>query len=224
MSESNTPDPTTARWRRLPEQRPRQILDAALAVFGEQGFEQARLEDVAERASVSKGTIYNYFPSKEALFEEMVQQTLSDLLEATATLPASGPAESVLRVFVAGVWHHMRSGAFESIYRLVMAEANRFPHLSRLYTNEVRTQVLGVAASIVERGMSTGEFRRMDGESAARMLVALLVKHGVWCGSRERWPDLAQRTDDEVLEEILEFYVSALRPSAGASVTKQRRR
>jgi len=71
MSTSHAPshDP---RWRRLPEERPQQILDAALSVFAEHGIDAAKLEDIAARAGVSKGTIYLYFPSKEELFREVL--------------------------------------------------------------------------------------------------------------------------------------------------------
>ena len=216
-------NPENARWRRLPEQRPRQLLEAALAVFGEQGFEPTRLEDVAERASVSKGTIYNYFPSKEALFEEMVQHTLADLLDVAETVRMDSTPTKALHAFVGGVWHYMRSPTFEAIYRLVMAETNRFPHLGRLYTTEVRGRVMNVASTILRAGMDTGEFREMDVQSASRMLLALLVKHGVWCGRRERWPDLAERSDDEVLQEIMEFYLHAMRPEDARVHSKQRR-
>ena len=69
------------RWRRLPEERPEQILDAALAEFGERGLAGARLEDIAKRAGLSKGTIYLYFPNKEALFREMVRDIVVSQLE-----------------------------------------------------------------------------------------------------------------------------------------------
>ena len=68
------PGQTEPRWRRLPEERPKQILAAALEVFGERGLASARLEDIAKRAGLSKGTIYLYFPNKEELFREMVRQ------------------------------------------------------------------------------------------------------------------------------------------------------
>ncbi|HMF99610.1 MAG TPA: helix-turn-helix domain-containing protein, partial [Gemmatimonadaceae bacterium] len=63
------------KWRRCPEDRPEQIIKAALEVFGECGLANARLQDIAERAGVSKGTIYIYFPNKEELFREMIRQT-----------------------------------------------------------------------------------------------------------------------------------------------------
>src|SRR5580765_6630918 len=76
--------PTTAepRWRRLPEERPGQILAAALEVFGERGLAAARLDDIARRAGVSKGTIYLYFPNKEELFREMIRHIVVGQLEA----------------------------------------------------------------------------------------------------------------------------------------------
>ena len=69
---------TEPRWRRLPGERPNQILQAALEVFDEQGLAGARLEDIAKRAGVSKGTIYLYFANKEELFREMIRGTLSE--------------------------------------------------------------------------------------------------------------------------------------------------
>src|SRR5579871_2306791 len=73
--------PTTAtrrhtKRRRLPGERPQQILDAAFAVFGEHGLAGARLEDIARHAGIAKGTIYLYFPNKEELFREMIRQTI----------------------------------------------------------------------------------------------------------------------------------------------------
>ena len=72
---------TEPRWRRLPGERPGQILQAALAVFGERGLSASRLEDIAKRAGLSKGTIYLYFPNKEELFREMVRHTVVSQIE-----------------------------------------------------------------------------------------------------------------------------------------------
>src|SRR6478672_8571642 len=72
---------TEPRWRRLPEERPRQILDAAFAVFAERGLAAARLDDIAKRAGLSKGTIYLYFPNKEELFREVVHSTVIEFIE-----------------------------------------------------------------------------------------------------------------------------------------------
>jgi AcrR family transcriptional regulator len=76
---SSQSDPTAfpePRWRRLPEERPQQIIDAALEEFGDRGLASSRLEDIAKRAGLSKGTIYLYFPNKEELFREVVRHTV----------------------------------------------------------------------------------------------------------------------------------------------------
>src|SRR4051812_24710326 len=81
MSSVRDPEIAEPRWRRLPEERPRQILAAALSVFGERGLAAARLDDIAKRAGLSKGTIYLYFPNKEELFREMVRTTVISAIE-----------------------------------------------------------------------------------------------------------------------------------------------
>src|ERR687885_303898 len=81
------------RWRRRPEERPGQIIEAALQVFGERGLAGARLEDIAKRAGVSKGTIYLYFPNKEELFRSMIRQTVIAAIErGERELPADKSA------------------------------------------------------------------------------------------------------------------------------------
>ncbi|HEY0994608.1 MAG TPA: helix-turn-helix domain-containing protein, partial [Gemmatimonadaceae bacterium] len=95
----SSPNVTEPRWRRLPEERPGQIIDAALEVFGERGLAATRLEDVAKSAGVSKGTIYLYFQNKEDLFREMVRQNVvAQIARGEAVLAASsGNAVDTLR-------------------------------------------------------------------------------------------------------------------------------
>src|SRR5881397_1505651 len=76
-----TPSPKPSRWRRMPEERPAHILNAALEAFVENGFSATRLEDIAERAGVSKGTLYLYFESKDALFKAAVRENIVPILE-----------------------------------------------------------------------------------------------------------------------------------------------
>ncbi|HEX7940413.1 MAG TPA: TetR/AcrR family transcriptional regulator [Gemmatimonadaceae bacterium] len=200
------------RWRRLPEERPRQIIDAALEVFGERGLAGARLEDIAHRAGVSKGTIYLYFPNKEALFCEMIRQMVSaGLVDTQARIfAASGSPTEQLRAYVRAVWEYLRSPIFEKVYRLMMGEIHNFPSLQQFYLEEVSQRSLRFAAEIVRRGIAAGEFRPQDPDVAARMLHALTVKHGIWCAQREQIPFLAHQTDDEVLAQLLDFYLHAI--------------
>src|ERR1017187_10788364 len=95
------------RWRRLPEERPQQILDAALSVFSEHGIDAAKLEEIAARAGVSKGTIYLYFPSKEELFREVVRRKVGPAIANADNASASEGSEgSQLRGYLGhqGQW------------------------------------------------------------------------------------------------------------------------
>src|SRR4051812_30348895 len=166
------PNTTEPRWRRLPEERPRQILDAALEVFGERGLALARLDDIAKRAGVSKGTIYLYFPNKEELFREMVRDIVVGQLEAAerAISESTGSATDTLVDFMRNYWQRVRGPQFGPLFRLIHAEIHNFPDLGRFYGEEVVLRQQRLIAGIVQRGIDSGEFREVDPYLAARML------------------------------------------------------
>jgi AcrR family transcriptional regulator len=205
------------RWRRLPEERPGQILDAALEVFGEHGLAAARLEDIAKRAGLSKGTIYLYFPNKEELFREMVRRTVVRQIEENERelQTTSGTATDTLRDFMRRYWTYIRSSQFAPLFRLIHAEIHSFPDLARFYAEEVIARGHRLVASIITRGVESGEFRRVDPYVAARMLTAPFVMHGLWCTHRDCFASVAKKTDDQVLDELMDFYLSAIRADAG---------
>jgi AcrR family transcriptional regulator len=218
------PVTTEPRWRRLPEERPRQILAAALEVFGEHGLANARLEDIAKRAGLSKGTIYLYFPNKEELFREMVRQLIVTQLEEGERQFGSGAgnATEALTRFSRTYWQFIRSAQFAPLFRLIHAEIRNFPDLARFYADEVISRGHKLVASIIARGTQTGEFRDVDPSVAARMLMAPFVMHGVWCGHRECFSPVAAKDDEQVFDELMEFYLYAIRPH-GATKTAVRR-
>src|SRR6478752_96240 len=92
------------KWRRRPEDRPQQIIEAALAVFGECGLANARLQEIADRAGVSKGTIYLYFPNKEELFREMIRQTAVAAIESGEKTIGHGSPPDQLRSAMRAYW------------------------------------------------------------------------------------------------------------------------
>jgi AcrR family transcriptional regulator len=200
------------RWRRLPEERPRQLIEAALEVFGEHGLAAARLEDIAKRAGVSKGTIYLYFPNKEALFCEMIRQMIGESLsQAQARVTGTTDTAAMqLRGYVQALWEYMRSPVFEKLYRLVTGDLQNFPALLQFWTGEVPVRAMTTLAEIVRRGVATGEFRQVDPNAVARMVLAMLNKHGLWCVQRERIPFLAHLSDEDVFEQILDFTLHAI--------------
>lgn len=210
--------PQEPRWRRLPEERPRQIIEAALDVFGEHGLAAARLEDIARRAGVSKGTIYLYFPNKEALFCEMVRVMVSESIErAQASTDTAAPAAEQIAEYVRGVWPYVRSPLAEKLQRLVHGELQGYPHLLDFFFQEVAQRSLALVADIIRRGIASGEFRDTDPEVAARMLHAVMIKHGLWYAQREHVPFLHQLSDDDLLAQILDFFSHAIRRVPDAS-------
>ncbi len=185
-------------------------MDAALSVFSAHGLEAARVEDIAERAGVSKATVYLYFPSKVELFREMILARIAGLMGAAADIPDEGTNAERLEAFVSGYWRQLRSAEFDAVYRLALAEVNAFPELIREYAREVRVPLAEVAQPLLREGVRAGEFSEGDAVVRARMLLALLIKHAVWSARRELISDLGSRTDDEVLQEIMDFYFTAL--------------
>ena len=161
------------RWRRLPGERPGQILQAALEVFGERGLSASRLEDIAKRAGLSKGTIYLYFPNKEELFREMVRHTVVSQIEQREQLmsAASGTATELLVLFMRDYWKFIRSAQFAPLFRLIHAEIQNFPDLASFYAREVVARGHRLIATIIARGIESGEFREIDPMVAARMLA-----------------------------------------------------
>ncbi len=204
------------KWRRCPEDRPEQIIKAALQVFGECGLANARLQDIAERAGVSKGTIYLYFPNKEELFREMIRQTAVAALERAEKAITQGTPTEQLLAFMKGYWQFVRSPVFSTIYRLVLGELHQFPDLAKFYAHDVVARGLRLLSGIIRRGTDTGEFREIDPLLAARMLVALIVMNGIWRDEHTGVPLLAHKSDEEVFRELAQFYLHSITATEGA--------
>jgi AcrR family transcriptional regulator len=195
------------RWQRRPEDRPDEILAAATAVFGEQGFARARLEDVARRAGVSKGTLYLYFDSKEVLFREMVRKNVVAVVAEAEEKYArfDGSARDALADLVQNWWRLLGTRESACITRLVGAELSNFPEIGRFYFDEVIARTRRLIASIIDRGVSSGELRPVVNDYAVRGLPSLLI-HAV---NHQRFfapYDPNALTDAQVLDGILDLY------------------
>src|SRR4051812_24554041 len=166
------------RWRRLPEERPKQTLDAALSVFAERGLAASRLDDIAKLAGLSKGTIYLYFPNKEELFREVVRTSVvAFIARAEATFETERDPMQALLSWMDGYWGWLRSPVFPAMHRLVSSELTNFPDLAAFYNTEVIGRAQRLVCGMLELCMDAGVFRRMDPAVAARMLTAMFVTH-----------------------------------------------
>src|SRR5437667_8795557 len=165
------------RWQRRKDARPEEIVAAALDVFVEHGFAGARLEDVARRAGVTKGTVYLYFKSKEALFKAVVRQTIVPAIAQGEALAQAftGSARELLERLVREYWRLVGETALAGIPKLMMAEAATFPELTRFYYDEVVTRGHRLMAGVIERGIKHGEFRPVDVMVAAKLAMSPLI-------------------------------------------------
>ena len=216
MTRTAAPHTKSPKWRRRPEHRPQQIIAAALEVFGECGLAKSRLQDIAKRAGVSKGTIYLYFPNKEELFREMIRQTSVAAIAAGEQATLEGTPTEQLYTAMRAYWKFVRSAEFSIIYRLVLGELHQFPDLAKFYADEVVARAQQSLSGIIRHGVETGEFREIDPMVAARMLMALTVMNAIWRDEHTGVPLLCHKKDEEVFRELARFYLHSLMPSDSA--------
>ena len=209
------------RWRRRKEARPGEILQAALETFVERGFAAARLEEVARRAGVTRGTMYLYFPSKQALFEAVVRRSVIPGIERAEQISSDfqGDSADLLERLVRDWWERVgNSPTLGGLPKLVMAEAANFPDLARFYHEQVVRRGQAVLARAVTRGIQRGEFDPgVDPAIIARLAVAPLLVVTQWCHSFG--PVVGEVMDaDAILDTHVRMLRRALRaPSSGAS-------
>ena len=165
------------RWQRRKDARPEELVAAALEVFVERGYEGTTLADVARRAGVTKGTIYLYFENKEALFKAVVRETIVPVIAQGEALARSftGSARDLLEQLVREYWRLVGETALAGIPKLMMAEAATFPELTRFYYDEVVARGHRLMAGVIERGITSGEFRPVDVMLAAKLAMSPLM-------------------------------------------------
>jgi AcrR family transcriptional regulator len=165
-----------------PEARRQAILAAALSVFAERGFEAARLDDVAARAGVAKGTLYLYFRDKEALFEALVRNAVAPIMEQVSTVAAlpDVSAMQALETFFALFEGQVLGTERKLILRLLIAEGPRFPAIARFYHREVVSRGLALMRAVAEKAAGSGEFATDAAARFPQLIVAPLVLAFIW--------------------------------------------
>ncbi|HUO87703.1 MAG TPA: TetR/AcrR family transcriptional regulator [Rhizomicrobium sp.] len=174
--------PETARWTRRKRARPGEILDAALKVFAERGFAAARMEDIARQAGVTKGTIYLYFESKEAVFKSLVREAVGKTIgDVTADIAMDdGSVRSLLRRVLLTVARMLLETDKVALPKIVIAESANFPWLAEFYRYEVIDRGLALLTSLIERGVAGGEFRALPVQHVARLCMAPVLLGAIW--------------------------------------------
>jgi AcrR family transcriptional regulator len=170
-------DKRRASSRRRKDARPRELLDAALAVFVEKGFAAARPEEIALRAGVSKGTMYLYFHSKEDMLAALIDERFSFRIPIGSDPSAihAGSSRDLLRNVLTAWCSTLVQGHAGGIFKLVFAEARAFPALAQFWLHEIIEPLRDVISPIVATGIARGEFRDVDPDLVVHSLVLPIV-------------------------------------------------
>jgi AcrR family transcriptional regulator len=173
------------RWERRKDARPEQITAAALDLFVERGYAATRLEDVAERAGVAKGTVYLYFANKSELFKAVVREGIvSPLSEARSLIEHyQGGIFDLLSRLMQQWWTRIGATPLSGIPKLMIAEARNFPEIAEFYLDEVIEPANAAIRRLIERGIERGEFRQVDAVQMATLVAAPLMMLALWRNS-----------------------------------------
>ena len=190
------------RWTRRKHARPEEITAAALESFVERGYAATRLEDVAARAGISKGTLYLYFANKEELFKAVVREALvARLVEFQSQIGKfQGSSADLLRLLFKTWWERIGSTRISGIPKLILSEARNFPEIARFYVEEVVRPGRETLAAVIRRGIARGEFRDdVDVEASVHLLAAPMLMITLWKNALE--PCCDDRINPETLLE-----------------------
>jgi AcrR family transcriptional regulator len=170
------------RWQRRKEARIPEILDAALACFAQKGFAGTRMDEIAARAGITKGTIYLYFKSKQLVFEALARQSIGAQLEGVlAQVKAfEGSSADLLRLVIGTIGHFASTSDRVVLARVLLGESGRFPELAEFWRREIVDRGLELFQSVIRRGVARGEFRAVPPQHAARLCIAPMLVLILW--------------------------------------------
>ncbi len=202
--------------RRRKEARPAEIIAAGLVEFAEKGFAATRLDDVAARAGIAKGTIYRYFPNKEALFEAAIVSRVAPVLDGVEAAIDGFPGSSadLLQLLLERVHRELVDSDARILMRVIIAEGARFPAIAEAhYTHSIAKGRL-ILERIVARGVASGEFRPGAAADLPMVVVAPALMAAIW---RTVFEPFAPVPPERFLAAHLDLVLHGLsaRPDAG---------
>ncbi len=167
------------KFRRRAEARPDEVLDAALELFIDKGFSATRVEDVAKRAGISKGSVYLYFPSKEALLEGLVRRAVAPVADNVLGILSGfeGDPRPAIEAALCLLAERMNDPKLFAVPKVVMREAVVAPAIAEMYRHEVLDRAIPMVAGLIERGIADGYLRPVDPELTVRSVVGPILTH-----------------------------------------------
>jgi AcrR family transcriptional regulator len=206
------------RWERRPDERPNELLEAALRIFAERGYASTRLEDVAAAVGVTKGTIYHYFATKEELLlraiEHYHEQAFAPLERVIGE--RRGPLSATIRLFVRRAFGNLDDTRLSVLTLLVQGVSSDVPQAFFRWLEAGPVRAWEILADLIEQGKAAGEFRRdADSEVLARTTVSGLILQFAWQRFADGVPAVAIDAD-QLIDSTIDGLLHALRPLARA--------
>ncbi len=181
MTEALEARPETRRRRKA--ERPQEIIEAAFAEFSRNGYATTTLERIAERAGVTKGTIYVYFENKEHLFISMVEDSTKAAHETVQEMYETheGSTADLLRAQFSFIYRHIVDDKRRrEVVRMLIAEASRFPELADRYYDEILRPCLDQLKQAIQRGIDRGEIRKSSIADSPQVVIAPIALVDLW--------------------------------------------
>ncbi|MBI3574695.1 MAG: TetR/AcrR family transcriptional regulator [Gammaproteobacteria bacterium] len=188
-----------------PQDTRQRLLDAACEAFREEGY-QVSIDRIAARAQVARQTVYNHFPSKDALFAEVVRHAIQPVL---VTLDGDGEVRATLLAFSEAYRAKLLSSEGIAIFRTLMAEAPRFPALAKQFFRQGPQTTRKRLAEYLARAMEQGRLKRDDPDFAAEMLTAMLADFDRLRGLMNLQTDLLKPTKSA---QVVDCFLRAFAP------------
>jgi len=167
------------KFRRRAEARPDEVLDAALELFTQKGFAATRVDDIAARAGISKGAVYLYFPSKEAILEGLVRRAVTPIADHALGMIShfEGDPRFAVSMVMKMIGGRLSDPKLLAVPRLIIREVVNFPHLAEMYRREVLDRVIPVVETLIRRGIDQGYLRQVDANLTIRSIVGPIALH-----------------------------------------------
>lgn len=193
------------------------LLDAALDEFFERGFAGTRMDDIARRAGVSKGTVYLYFESKEELFQALIASVTSPRIEEIEAIAANAASVfTALQQIAIFAPIMIRESNLPRLLKVIVGDSHLFPEIVTRHRKNVVERILAAISGMLEAGAARGEIATEDPSLTARLVIAPIVMSGMWQAVFGR--DADAHVDLEAMFQIhLHMVTRALSPGGGST-------
>ena len=174
---------TSFRWQRRKESRPQEIIESAFTLFTAKGFSATSMDEIAHKAVISKGSIYNYFNSKEAIFKAVVTNDIVPVLDQIKDAVAKNHQDTstkLLNCLIQGLITYSQESHLEMIPKLIVSESGNFPELAKYYIENVFKPMRGIIEKVIQKGVDKKEFINCDPHTTAYLLLAPILLEQIW--------------------------------------------